>query len=100
MINQSELASLLKAFILDLERPLGSSEIANGWTSKAQQATLHLTRDIHTKLLAGEPLPDVSLSRGLDSWGVQSGDMCEAAAKLSNAIRQYSSEQKSGRADR
>lgn len=94
MINQSELTSLLSAFIRDLESPLGPSEIANGWTSKAQLATLRLTRDIHAKLLAGEPLPDVSLSRGLDSWGVQSGDLCEAAARLSNAIRTYSAEQK------
>lgn len=89
MTTKFELIKALNAFAGELRSPLSVDELRNGWTTGAQRALLELIQDIKGKLENEQALPDLSISRGLDSWGVTGGAMAEAAAVLSNLIREF-----------
>ncbi|MDI1261220.1 hypothetical protein [Aquabacterium sp.] len=89
MKTKLELLEALRAFAHELEHPLTQGELKNGWTSAAQQAFTQLTNELIRKIENNEPLPKLSLSRGLDSWGVTDGALVEAAAIISNALREF-----------
>lgn len=90
MITKLNLIKLIDDFSRQLSQPLPLVELQNGWTPEAQQAMSTLIRDLRARLATDDAIPDVSLSRGLDSWGVTGGSMAEAAAVLSNTLRELS----------
>ena len=89
MKTKLELIEALRDFVRELEQPLTQDELKNGWTSAAQQAFTQLTNELIKKVENNEPLPKLSISRGLDSWGVTDGALVEFAAILSNALREF-----------
>ena len=77
----------IEAMLAKLSAPLSAEEAADGWTSQSKSATKVLFEDLKQKLQRGEPLPPLSISRSLDHWGVVSGDLLDAAARISNQLR-------------
>jgi hypothetical protein len=73
-----------------LNQPLSALEIQSGWTTEAQSAFLKLIAELRAKVENDAIIPNLSLSRGLDSWGVTGGQLVEIAAELSNSLRDYS----------
>jgi hypothetical protein len=80
-----ELTNLIAA----LEQPLSSDELANGWTSQAQVATLTVLRKFREAVGEGQAPPDVSGGgRALDHWGVVDGPLLEAVCAFCNHVAQ------------
>jgi hypothetical protein len=77
----------IDALLETLDRPVTSEEAADGWTLEAKSAMQKMFRDLRNKVHAGQPLPQLSISRALDHWGVGSGALLEQVAQLSNEIR-------------
>ena len=89
MRAHAQLLEQLDRLTVAVSAPLDAQALANGWTPKVQQHLLAQLQELRDRLVAGEPLPDVSLSRGLDFAGVTGGDLIEQAAALSNALREH-----------
>lgn len=89
MTTKPELQRLLDDLAQRLSQTLSPVDTQNGWTVDAQQAIGLLIADLRVKLATGKELPHISLSRGLDSWGILGGDLAEATAVLSNAMREF-----------
>lgn len=77
----------IEAMLVRLSAPLSAEEAADGWTFQSKSATKLLFEDIKQKLERGEQLPPLSISRSPDHWGVVSGDLLDAAARISNQLR-------------
>ena len=87
------MASLEKEIVAVLEilaQPLSPEESASGWTPEAKGAMHKLLVELKGKVQAAQPLPKLSLSRGLDHWGVVDGALLERMAELSNELRKHS----------
>ena len=79
----------LNNLIAALEQQLSSDELANGWTSQAQAATLTFLRKIQEAAREGRPPPDLSGGgRSLDHWGVVDGPLLEAVCTFCNHVAQ------------
>jgi len=77
----------IEAMLARLSAPLSAEEAADGWTNQSKSATKVLFEDIRQKLQRGESLPLLNISRSLDHWGVVSGNLLDAAARISNQLR-------------
>jgi hypothetical protein len=84
---ENEISTALKT----LAQPLSPDEIAGGWTPEAKAAMHKLLTELKEKIQAGQSLPQLSLSRALDHWGVSDGALLEQMAHLSNELRRHSS---------
>lgn len=89
MISKSELEARIDVLLSALAAPLSAADERDGWTPAAREAFQRMLTEIQRALASKEDVPDVSLSRGLDSWGVVGGELSERAAELSNALREY-----------
>jgi hypothetical protein len=98
-LPKPDMLRLLDEFARLLSRPLDADELRAGWTPEAQAAIGKLVADLRARVAADAPIPDVSLSRGLDSWGVGDGPLSELAARLSNALRDYAQKTRPGARD-
>jgi len=65
-------------------------EVRDGWTVEGKKAISNLLNEILTRLRSGEPIPPISIARGMDSWGVGSGDLLTEGASISNELRALS----------
>jgi hypothetical protein len=77
----------IEELIERLSSPPSASEIRDGWTAKSKVAMKDLLVDLLAKFRSGQSLPPLSISRGMDTWGVTGGDLFEEAAKISNELR-------------
>ena len=89
MSSNEQLVEQLDRLAGAVSAPLDAQALGDGWTPKVQQHFLAQLQELRNRLVADEPLPDVSLSRGLDFAGVTGGDLIEHAAALSNALREH-----------
>jgi len=72
-------------FISRLESGLTEDDRKQGWTENSRQALLKTFRKIRKEVRQGK-YPAVNLARGLDSWGITSGELVELAAEISNEL--------------
>ncbi len=86
-MNDPVLEQRIEALIQKLSLPPSAVEIRQGWNEKSKIAMKNLLDDLLSKLRAGLPLPPVSISRGMDTWGVTSGEILEEGAAISNQLR-------------
>ncbi|MHB8477391.1 MAG: hypothetical protein ACYC9Z_18275 [Casimicrobiaceae bacterium] len=89
-ISKQQILNLMDGFARLLGQPLDAAEVRSGWTAGAQRAISDLLVELRTRVISDAALPGISLSRGLDAWGVEGGFLAEKAAELSNSLREYS----------
>ena len=77
----------IRELVERLSLPLSKAEMRDGWTAKSKKAIKDLLEDLLARLKSGQPLPAVSISRGMDSWGITGGDILEEGARISNQLR-------------
>lgn len=87
---KNQLLNELDDLIAKLEQPLPPAELANGWTPQSQAAILSLLRNVRENVRQDGALPELSIGRGLDHWGVEGGPMFEKACAVSNLLREFS----------
>jgi hypothetical protein len=83
---KTQILSGLDDLIATLEQPLSPAELANGWTMQCQVAILSLLRDLRDSVSRDGALPELSIGRGLDHWGVERGPLFEKACAISNRL--------------
>ena len=91
MITRDEIANRLENLIGQLSKELPPTEIQNGWTEDSRQAMLKFFQRLHSDLASGVVVSSkteyVTISRGMDHWGITGGELLEEAAKISFAIK-------------
>jgi hypothetical protein len=87
MADRTQLIQRIDRVLDRLARGLRPADIANGWSEKSRAAMTDLFQRIKDALASSEPLPkdirNVSISRGMDSWGITGGDLLEEGAEIS-----------------
>jgi hypothetical protein len=86
-MTERTLEQRIVALIEKLSLPPSAIEVREGWTDKSKSAIKKLLEDLLSKLRAGRPLPPVNISRGMDTWGITSGEILEEGAAISNELR-------------
>ncbi len=86
---KTQLLNELDGLIATLEVPLSSEELANGWTAQSQAAILSLLQNIRDSVRQDDVLPELSIGRGLDHWGIEGGPVFETACTVSNRLREF-----------
>ena len=87
MDNLKKIVDEIDRMIDALRVPVTREEIADGWTEESKIAAKKLFENLKLGILNGESYPSLSVSRSLDMWGVSSGALMEAAARISNLVR-------------
>ncbi len=82
-MTQETLLQEIDSMIQALSSPLPTSEIKEGWTPESQAAMLQFFQDLKAKILKEETLPYLSISRGMDFWGITGGKLIDKAAFIS-----------------
>ena len=92
-MDNNHITNRIDTLIKRLSKPLTSVDTQDGWTDEAKDAALALLQrlqsDIHNEVQVREIPEYRSLARGLDHWGIESGEVLEDFAELSQSIRQY-----------
>ena len=92
MRDRTPVIKKVEEMIDRLSKPLPQSEIDNGWSDEARQALRQTFEDLRKRLLSAEPLTDdekrLSLSRGMDTWGITGGDLMAEADTIDMLIRE------------
>jgi hypothetical protein len=95
MANRATIIDRLDRMIARLSKPLLPSDVRDGWSEEARKAILEVLEELRARLLNDQPLTaaekELSISRGMDSWGVVSGDLLEEGAEISNQLRELKS---------
>lgn len=78
----------MKNLIEALSLPVSEKEASDGWSGKSKAAIKAWLVETLAKVSKGEPIPEVSLSRGLDFWGVHDGFLLKEITELSNELRE------------
>lgn len=87
MNSEEALLQKIEYLIERLSMPLPADELSNGWSEAGQKAMLNFFEDLRLKLLAHEDLPYFGIVRGLDYWGVSSGELLQKAAEVDYGLR-------------
>ena len=72
-----------------LQLPLNEFELKNGWSTEAQQSGITFLENLKARILSREQIPEMSIVRALDSWGVVSGELLNLHAELSNMLNEH-----------
>ncbi|HEY6330933.1 MAG TPA: hypothetical protein VI756_16495 [Blastocatellia bacterium] len=87
MANRKQLIERIDRVLDRLSQGLRQSDIANGWSEKSRAAMIELFQRVKDALASPEPLSkdirNLSISRGMDSWGITGGDLLEEGAEIS-----------------
>jgi hypothetical protein len=74
-----------------LSMPLSESDMRHRWTEEGRCAFLKFYQQMRADAIHGKDLKSVanylSVSRGLDVWGISSGELYQAALSVSAAVR-------------
>ena len=93
-MDNDPITKQIEALIERLSKPLNPVETQNGWTDEAKDAALALLQrlqiDMRNEIQVSEIPEYRSIARGLDHWGIESGELLEDFADLSHSIRQRS----------
>jgi hypothetical protein len=88
MATKEDLLVKVREMVGRLSGPLPPDELKGGWTEKSRLAMRGFFTDLQSKLETGSDLPDLQITRGMDSWGIVGGDLLEQAAVISNELRE------------
>jgi hypothetical protein len=92
MTNRVRIIGRLDRMIARLSKPLSPSDIRDGWSEQSRKAISEVLEELRARLLTDEPLTEaekqLSISRGMDTWGIVSGDLLEEGAEISNQLRE------------
>lgn len=95
MANRATIIDRLDRMIARLSKALVPSDIHHGWSEESRKAILEVLQELRTRLLSDEPLTEaekqLSISRGMDTWGITGGDLLEEGAEISNQLRELTS---------
>jgi hypothetical protein len=95
MANRATIIDRIDRMIARLSSPLLPSDIRDGWSEESRKAILEVLNKLRTRLRSDEPLTEaekqLSLSRGMDTWGITGGDLLEEGAEISNQLRDLTS---------
>ena len=86
-MSDQSIDTKISVLLESLACPLSAIEAADGWTSESKSAMKVFSENLRKQLHSGNFLPPLNISRALDHWGVVSGELLEAAAKISNELR-------------
>jgi hypothetical protein len=86
-MNSRTVEDRIDQMIQVLSAPLTAKEIADGWTEKSKAAMLEFFEKLRDSIRSGDKLPPLSISRGMDFWGITGGDLLEEGAVISNELR-------------
>ena len=90
MLDENEIIKKIDEVTL----PLTSKEAAEGWTERGKVAIEAFFKELRSKILSGEPLPSLSIARGLDHWGVVNGELLIKSVEISYDLRKIKEEEK------
>lgn len=90
MTNIHRIVQEIDEMLVALNCPVSSKEKSDGWSETSKRAMKEFFEDLRIKLLTGEPLPPLNITRGMDHWGVFRGELLENAAHISNELRKVS----------
>jgi len=92
MLTKSKLLSRIEAIAKKLADPLSASERADGWSETSRMAMLDYFKELHRRLELDQALTpaDLSITRGMDHWGITGGALLDEAAELSCRLREFS----------
>ncbi len=83
----------LNELVDGLHGPLTDEARAQGWTQAARDGMVGFIESLERKLASGIPLPGDEmrplLVRGMDMWGVTSGDLLMKAALIDRLFRDW-----------
>jgi len=85
----------LNELVDGLHGPLTDEARLQGWTQPARDGMIGFIESLQRKLASGIPLPAAEmrplLVRGMDMWGVTSGDLLMKAASIDRFFREWHS---------
>ena len=85
----------LNELVDGLHSPLTDEAPAQGWTQAARDGMVGFIESLERKLASGIPLPADEmrpfLVRGMDMWGVTSGDLLMKAALIDRLFQDWRS---------
>ncbi|HYL99547.1 MAG TPA: hypothetical protein VEZ90_11385 [Blastocatellia bacterium] len=87
MSDRTHLIARIERVLQRLSSGLQPDDIANGWSDQSRTAMTQLFERLRSRLQSPEPLSEedkrLSISRGMDSWGITGGDLLEEGAEIS-----------------
>jgi hypothetical protein len=91
-MSRRALVARLDPLIVRLGRPATSDELLHHWTNSSKAAFAKLLGEMRSDALAGKELGSVThyvtMLRGLDTWGISSGDLSEAIGDVEALARE------------
>jgi hypothetical protein len=91
MDPQDSLLQQIDCMIERLSNTLPVKETEGGWTRKSQEFFLEFFGKLKRALLKGETMACGSIGRGMDHWGIVSGNLLKDADEISLLIDEMSS---------
>jgi hypothetical protein len=90
-MDQEDMVAKLDAILVRLSAPVSTVEAAEGWTAESKSAMTNFFERMRADVIRGLDVRSnpayVSVTRGLDHWGIASGGLFEAAAAISSLAR-------------
>ena len=87
MSHRVDVLPKIERMVGRLSKPLSPTDLAHGWSEQRRIAMLDLFDELRRRLESPEPLPEkfkeLSISRGMDSWGITGGDLLDEATAIS-----------------
>lgn len=90
MSISSETLKKLNALIAELSAPVIPVDVKSGWDSESKQAIKRYFSEVRRCYEAEHPLPSLGVIRGLDAWGISSGDLFDQCIYVTNKLRDES----------
>ncbi len=91
MSSRGEIVKRVDDAIRQLSRPLGGLELASGWTEPGRIAMLRffelLREDLINDVDVRSKPQYLSITRGMDHWGVVDGEILRQAGEISAKIK-------------
>lgn len=79
MGTRSDVVKKIDSFFDQLSNPLAVEELKNGWTKENQKVVLEFFKGLRERVLNGEHVENIQVSRRLDAWGIVEGALLEFA---------------------
>ena len=69
-----------------MSAPVTESETSDGWNSKSKGAIRAWLIDTIAKVSAGESIPVVDVTQGLEAWGIRQGALYDKVTEVLNEL--------------
>lgn len=84
-----EILDLIETLIAELSAPVLPVEVENGWDQESKQAIKKYFCEIRESLYNDSPLPSLDIIRGLDHWGISSGDLFKKIIFATRKLKEH-----------